>query len=102
MVPLGPQREHEQHRRLLGQRKELLEKQDRRRVGPVEILEREDERRVVGEPREELADDLEGPPLQSLGGELRRARGGVTLERELEQAAEVRIELVRIPIEELL
>jgi hypothetical protein len=67
MVALGPQREDEQHRRFLREREELLEQQYRGGIGPVEVLERDDERRVLGEPREELADDFERPPLQRLG-----------------------------------
>jgi len=50
----------------------------------VEIFEREHERRRFREPREELADDLERPPLQRLRRKLRRARFGLVLERDLE------------------
>ena len=102
VVPLGPQRQDEQHRRVLGEREQLLEEQHRGRVGPVEILEGEHERRGLREPSEELADDLERPPLQSLRRELRGARLRLVLERDLEQAAEVRIQLVRLAGEELL
>ena len=70
MVTLGSQREDEQDGCILRQRQQLLEKQDRRRVRPVEILQCEHERRRLREPGEELADDLERPPLQGLGREL--------------------------------
>jgi len=102
MVALGPQREDEQDGRLLGEREELLEQLHRRRVGPVEVLERDHERRIVSQPREQLADDLERPPLQRLRRQLRRARGRLVLERDLEQAAEVRVELVGGSVEQLL
>src|SRR4029079_13053206 len=102
MVALGPQREDEQHGRLLGEREQLLEQEHRRRIGPVEILECERERRRLGEPGEELADDLERPPLQRLRRELRRACRGLVLESDLEQAAEVWVELVRLEVEQLL
>src|SRR4051794_1048072 len=102
MVALGPQRENDEHRRLLGEREQLLEQQHRGRVGPVKVLEGEDERRRLGESGKQLADDLEGAPLQRLRRELRRTRRRLVFERDLEQAAEVRIQLVGVALEELL
>src|SRR4051794_780653 len=102
MVALGPQREHQQHRRVLGEREKLLEQEHRRRVGPVKILEGEHERRRLREPSEELADDLEGSPLECLRRELRGASLGLALERDLEQSAQVRVKLVGLAVEELL
>ena len=101
VVALGPKRQDEQHWRLLGEREQLLEEQHRGRVGPVEILERKYERRRLRQPREELAHHLERPPLQRLRRKLRRARLRLVLERDLEQTAEVRVELVRVAVEEL-
>ena len=101
VVTLGPQRQDEQHRSLLRQREQLFEQEHRGRVGPVKILEREHERSRLGQPGEQLADDLERPPLQRLRRELRGARLSLVLERDLEQAAEVRVELVRLVAEEL-
>jgi hypothetical protein len=94
VIALGAKREDEQDRSVLRQREELFEQLNGRRIGPVEILERQHERRFLRQPEEELADDLERPPLQRLRRELRRARLGFVLERHFEQAAEVRIELV--------
>src|SRR2546423_264979 len=94
MVAFGAEREHEQHGSLFSEREKLLEQQHRGRIGPVEILEREDEWCVFRHPRKELADDLERAPLQRLGRELRRARLRLVLERDLEQATEVRIKLI--------
>src|SRR6202035_3586194 len=99
VVALGPQREDEQHRRLFGEREELLEKLQRRRVGPVEILERDHEWPFLRKPCEELTDDLERPPLQRLRRQLRGAIGRLMLERNLEQAAEVGIELAGAAVE---
>jgi hypothetical protein len=101
VVALGAKREDEQDVRPLGQPEELLEKRDRGGVRPVKILDRDDERRRVGESGEQLADDFERPPLQRFRRQLGRARGGVGLEREVEQRAEVRVELVGALREEL-
>ena len=40
VVGIGPLRDHEQHRRVLGDREQLLGQLQRRRVGPVHVLER--------------------------------------------------------------
>ena len=66
VIALRPQREDEYDRHVLGERKQLLEEKNRRRVRPVEILEREDERAFLRESGEELTDHLERPPLQRL------------------------------------
>ena len=52
------------------------------------------DRAVLGQPREQLADDLERAVLQRLGRELGEARARLGLEREPEQRAEVRVDLV--------
>ena len=102
MVALGPQREDEQDRRLLREREKLLEELHRRRIGPVEVLDRNHERGVLRQPREQLADHLEGAPLQCLGRELRRACSGRVLERHVEQPTEIRVELCSASAEQLL
>ena len=68
----------------------------------MEILEGEHERRRLREAGEQLADDLERPPLQRLRRELRRARRRLVLERDFEQTSEVWVELVGLAVEELL
>ena len=82
MVAPGSEGQHEQHGTLLRERKELLEEQYRRRIGPVQVLDCEHDGRLLREACEELADDLERPPLQGLGRQLRRAGRRVVFERD--------------------
>ena len=102
VVALGSQGEHEEHRRRLREPEQLLQQEHRRRVRPVQVLDREHERPVLGEALEELPDDLERPPLQGLRRQLGGPRRGLPLEREVEQRAEIGVELGGRGAEELL
>jgi hypothetical protein len=97
MVAFRAERDHEQNGRLLRETEQLLEQENRRRIAPVQVLDADDERRLLGNPGEQLADDLERPPLKRFRRELRGARGGIALERQVEQRSEVRVELVGLP-----
>ena len=83
MVALRAKGDHEQNSRLLRETEQLLEQENRGRIGPVKVFDANDERRLLRNPGEQLADDLERPPLERLGRELRRARCGFRLEREI-------------------
>ena len=91
LVPLG---DHEQDRSLLGEAEELLAQLHRGRVGPMQVLERHHDRPVGGKAAQNGRDDLEGLVLERLRGELGQLRRGVRLERQAEERAQVRVDLV--------
>ena len=94
MVGIGPLRDHEQHRGVLGHRQELLGQLQRGLVGPVDVLEHEHDRALRGEPLEQVADDFEGAVLQRLRRELGQARVELRLRGQAEQRREVRVVVV--------
>jgi hypothetical protein len=68
----------------------------------MKVFDADDEWRLLRNPSEQLADDLERPPLERLRRELLRAHFGFPLEREIEQRSEVRVELIGPTCEQLL
>jgi hypothetical protein len=74
----------------------------RGRVGPVEVVDRQHDRPLVGQARDQLADDLERAVLDGFGRELGHARRGVRFEREAEHRAEVRVDLEHAVAEQAL
>jgi len=93
VIAFRPLRDDQQHRRVFGERDERLGELHRCRVGPVEVLEQDEDRAVLGETRQERCDDLERPVLERLGGELGQPGLGVGLEGQIEQRAQVRVDL---------
>jgi len=66
VVRVGPLRDHEQHRGVLGCGQQLLGQLQRRLVGPMDVLENDHDRALGGQPLEQMADDLERAVLQRL------------------------------------
>ena len=94
MVALVPLGDHEQDGSLLGEAEELLAQLHRGRVGPVQVLERHHDRPVGGKPAQHGRHDLEGLVLERLRGELGQVRRGIRFERQAEEGAQVRVDLV--------
>ena len=92
----------DQDRGGVGEPEQLLGELERGRVGPVQVVDREHDRTLVGQARDQLADDLERSVLHRFGRELGQARGGFSLERQAEHGAEIRVDLEHPLAEEAL
>ena len=57
----------------VGDPEQLLGELERGRVGPVQVVDREHDRTLVGQARDQLADDLERAVLHGLRRELGQA-----------------------------
>jgi hypothetical protein len=95
-IPLTALGHRQQQRRALSEGEQPLSELHRRRISPVQVLQRQRERTVRCEPVDELDHDLERAVLERFGREFRQARGGIGVECEPEQRAEIRISRGRL------
>ncbi|MDX5380400.1 MAG: hypothetical protein LPK92_05715, partial [Actinomycetes bacterium] len=93
-LEVGTCRDHEGDREPLGERKQVLEQQARRRVGPVDVLQHQHQGAVAGDTFDHLTHHLERSELKGLGGEI-EPRGLFGLELDPQHRPEIRIQPLR-------